>query len=69
MPDDRNDVADAGRVARAHGDAEVETGFGLAGRGFARVAGCPACGGELRGVRCKLVCERCRLLVENCSGD
>lgn len=36
---------------------------------FESMALCPACGAELVGVKCKTVCSRCRLLVENCSGD
>jgi hypothetical protein len=35
----------------------------------ARVDPCPACGGRLVAIKCKVVCERCRALVENCSGD
>jgi hypothetical protein len=38
-------------------------------RAFETLALCPACGAELIGIKCKTVCSRCRLLVENCSGD
>lgn len=33
------------------------------------VTDCPACGGRVVAIKCKLICERCRAIVENCSGD
>jgi hypothetical protein len=30
---------------------------------------CPVCGAAAVGQRCKLVCSRCRVVIENCNGD
>ncbi len=30
---------------------------------------CPACGGPTEYRKCKEVCARCRVIVQNCSGD
>lgn len=30
---------------------------------------CPVCGHEAIDVRCKLVCPKCKNVLENCCGD
>jgi hypothetical protein len=61
-------------VSEADGSnpTQADTGSPVRDRGpraFETLALCPACGAELIGIKCKTVCSRCRLLVENCSGD
>jgi hypothetical protein len=33
------------------------------------IVACPVCDGPVEQQKCKLVCTRCRAIVENCSGD
>lgn len=30
---------------------------------------CPACGGSILTIKCKVVCSRCKALISNCNGD
>ncbi len=30
---------------------------------------CPLCGGPVKALKCKVVCQRCGALVANCNGD
>ncbi|MBM4005208.1 MAG: hypothetical protein FJ295_18280 [Planctomycetes bacterium] len=49
----------------ANRQAEVGVERSCASNGWVATA-CPACGGSLREIRAKFVCERCHTICESC---